>query len=315
MIIYRKIPRKVIAIFYVVAVAVFLYLYLKGTDFSQLKTITINWWYIVIASFWALLFRYSMVYIWRVILRSLGTNKLPGFGIMAEVFAKAWISRYIPGTVTWIAGKIYMASQFGISKSRLAVSSLLEGGMQVVAAVVVSLLLIGFNPHINTIPLYVRILTVVISIISLFILLPPVFNRILHFAHVSIKKQPPSDELRINGSAVIKSFLWFVVGTFLNGTACYFLAIAVTGSGSTSLYFYIVGAFGLAGAIGMATPLLPSGLGVRDGVLLVLLGAVMPKDIALAITVLSRLWQVAVDGIFLGCTVAYSRITGEEIRT
>ncbi len=310
---YRKIPRRVISSLFLAAVLIFLVLYLKGTDFSQLKHLQVNWWYVAVGSLWALAFRYLLIYIWRVILRSLGTETLPGYAIMAEVFAKAWISRYIPGTVTWIAGKVYMASQFGISKSRLAVSSLLEGGMQVVAAVTISLLLIGFNPHISSIPLYVRVLTVVVSVVSLFVLLPPIFNRLLHVAHVTIKKQSPSDELRINGKAVIRSFLLFAFGTILNGAASYFIVIAIWPHGSTSLFFYLVGAFNLAGAIGMATPFLPSGIGVRDGVLLLLLGAVMPKEVALAITVFSRLWQVAVDAVFLGITVFVSRMKGNRI--
>lgn len=314
---YRKIPRQVISTTFLAAVIIFLVLYLKDTNFSQLRSLQVNWWDIVIGSLWALLFRYEMVFIWRVILRALGAPSLPGYGLMAEVFAKAWISRYIPGTVTWIAGKVYMAAQFGISKSRLAVSSLLEGGMQIVAAVVVSLLLIGFNPHLSTIPLAARIAVVIVSLLSLFVLLPPVFNRLLHVAHVTIKKQRPSDELRINGRAVIRSFLLFTVGTFLNGTANYFVVLGLSGHGSLSLYFYLVGAFGLAGAVGMATPFLPSGIGVRDGVLLLLLAAVMPKDVALAITVFSRLWQVAVDLIFLGIAVLVGRLTGsgERIQT
>jgi hypothetical protein len=249
-----------------------------------------------------------MVLIWRVILRALGSEKLPSYALMTDVFAKAWISRYIPGTVTWIAGKVYMAASYGISKSRLAVSSLLEGGMQIVAAVVISLLLIGFNPHLSTIPLVVRLLVVLVSIACLFVLFPPVFNRLLHIAHVAIRKQKPSDELRINGSAVIRSFLLFAVGTFINGTANYYIVAAISQHQSLSLYFYFVGAFGIAGAIGMAVPFLPSGLGIRDGVLLVLLTAVMPKDIALAVTVFTRLWQVGVDVLFLGAAVFFRRL-------
>jgi glycosyltransferase 2 family protein len=307
---YHSIPRRFITFGFLSAVIIFLVIYLKGTDFSQLKSLSINWWYIFIGSLWAFAFRHWMVFIWRVILRSLGTQKLPGYNLMAEVYAKAWISRYIPGTVTWIAGKVYMASQFGISKSRLAVSSLLEGGMQVVATVVVSLLLIGFNPHLTIVPLYVRIITIIISLLSLLVLFPPIFNRLLKYTHVAVKKRPPSDELYINMSAVFWSFMLFIIGAFINGIASYFIVVAITGQSSVSLLFYIIGAFNLAGAIGMATPFLPSGIGVRDGILLLLLAAVMPKDIALAITVFSRLWQVAMDSIFLGFTLLVNRMLG-----
>lgn len=296
---YKKIPRQIISLSFLVIIIFFLVLYLKGTDFSQLRHLRINWWLAIVASAWALLFRYWAVFIWRVILRALGSPTLPSFRLMTYIFAKAWMARYIPGTVTWIAGKVYMAASYGISKSRLAVSSMLEGGMQVVASTVVSLLLIGFSSHVESIPVAVRIVVVLVSLACLSILFPPVFNRLLHKAHVVIKKQKPGVELRINGQAVIRSFLLFAIGTFINGTACFFLVMALDAHIALSLYFYIVGAFGLAGAIGIAVPFLPSGIGVRDGVLLVLLGAVMPKDLALAITVFSRLWQVAIDGLFL----------------
>ena len=294
------------------AIVAFLVLYLKGTDWSQLRHLRINWWMVGIGSLFALAFRYWMVVIWRVILRALGNRDLPGFNIMAYIYAKAWITRYIPGTVTWIVGKVYMAASYGISKSRLAVSSLLEGGMQVVALTVVSLFILGFSPRLHSIPTVVRIAVVAVSILSLLVLYPPIFNRLLHMAHVALKKQKPNEELRINGQAVVRSFLLFAIGVFITGTANYFVVLALAPHTDHSFYFYLVGAFGIAGAIGIATPFVPSGLGVRDGVILLLLAAIMPKEIAVAITVFTRLWQVAMDALFLGIAIAVHKFVVPE---
>src|SRR5665213_1565043 len=148
---YKRIPRQLIIIIFIAAIVLFLVVYLKGTDFSQLRHLRVNWWLVIVGSVWALLFRYWAVFIWRVILRALGSLTLPSFRLMSYVFAKAWMARYIPGTITWVAGRVYMAANYGISKSRLVVSSLLEGGMQVIASIVVSLLLIGFSPHLHNI--------------------------------------------------------------------------------------------------------------------------------------------------------------------
>jgi uncharacterized membrane protein YbhN (UPF0104 family) len=74
--------------------------------------------------------------------------------------------------------------------------------------------------------------------------------------------------------------------------------MAVDSGIAPGLYVYCVGAYNLAGALGMATPILPSGIGVRDGVLLLLLTFVLPSEIAVALTVLSRLWSVIVDLLF-----------------
>lgn len=305
-----KIPRRAISITFLIIILVFLALYLKSIDFHRLSQLHFEWSWLVLGSIIAVLYRFMAVYIWRVILRCLGTEKLPPFAVMSDVFAKAWMARYIPGTVTWVAGRIWLASAYGISKSRLTVSSLLEGGMQIVAGIVIAVPMIGFSHEAASISGGIKVLSVAISVACLLALMPPVFNRIMQLAYRALKRQKPKEghELHVNGRAVWRSFLWFVLASFIAGAANFFVARAVDQQLGSSLFFYLVGAFSLAGAIGIATPFLPSGIGVRDGVILVLLGLIMPKDIALAITVLSRLWGVAVDAIFFAAATAWHRM-------
>lgn len=308
---YKKTPSQLIGGLLFAIVVIFLVLYLRSTDFSNLEQVRINWYWMFWASLVALAFRYQMVFIWRVILRALGSPHLPPFTVMSDIYAKSWLARYIPGTVTWIAGKVVMAANQGISKSRLVVSSLLEAGMQVTAAVVVSLILIGFSPHIGHIPVIIRVIVILMSLAFLTLLSPPVFNRLLRLGHSFTKRELPS-ELRINRQAMLRSFSLFVLGTFLNGASCFLLIHALVPNLPANLFLYIVGSFGLAGAIGMATPFLPSGIGVRDGALLVLLAAVFPRDIALAITVVSRIWQVAVDVLFFAVAWVFQRASSRS---
>ncbi|HVX24453.1 MAG TPA: lysylphosphatidylglycerol synthase domain-containing protein [Candidatus Saccharimonadales bacterium] len=297
--------RRLIGPVFLLAILAFLTLYLKNINYHKLAHLNLNWWWLLLASVLALVARYLSVFIWRVILHSLGSQKLPEYPLMSYVFAKAWMARYIPGTITWVAGRIYMASHYGISKSRLTVSSLLEGGMQVVAGIVISLLLIGLGGHVNAIDTGVKVFAVIAALLCLLALVPPVFNRLLHTAHLVIKRQRPSDELRVNGQAVWRSFLLFCVSSILAGTANFLLAKAVLPHLGAHLYLYLVGTFGLAGAIGIATPFLPSGIGVRDGIQLVLLSLVVSKESALVITVLSRLWSVLVDVLFFAVAAGF----------
>lgn len=303
----QKIPRRVISVIFVVAILLFLFFYIKSIDFHRLSHLHFTWWWLILGSIIALLYRFMAVYIWRVILRSLGTKTLPPFSVMSDVFAKAWMARYIPGTVTWVAGRIYLASTYGISKSRLTVSSLLEGGMQIVAGIVIALPMIGFDSHARHLSFGLKLLVLVISLGCLLALMPPIFNRLLHVAHVVVKREKPGHELRVNGKAVIRSFLLFALASVITGAASFCVARSIDPKLNYNLFFYLVGSFSLAGALGIATPFLPSGIGVRDGVLLVLLSFVMPKELALAITVLSRLWSVAVDAAFFGVATAWFR--------
>jgi len=308
---YRRIPKRVTSVLFIIAVVVFLVLYLKDTDFGRLRHLHIDWWLLLAASAWTLAFRYWMVLIWRVILRALGSEHLPPFRVMSYVYAKAWLSRYIPGTVTWIAARIYMASSYGISKSRLMVSSLLEGAMQVAASTIVSMIILGLNPHFDLVPLVAKVLVVIVSIISLVVLFPPIFNRLMYIAFSVFKRQPNRD-LHINGKAVGWSFVLFAIGTFINGTGAFLLILSIDPTTSLATYLYIIGAFGISGAIGIAVPFLPSGLGVRDGILLVLLAAIMPKEVALVVTVFSRLWLMAIDVLFLGAAAGVKHLKADD---
>lgn len=294
---------------FLILILIFLALYLKDIDYSAFQDLSFSWPLIVLATIVSLLFRYWGVVIWRFILHDLGAKNLPSFTVLSDVYAKSWMGRYIPGTVTWIASKVYMASRHGISKSRLTVSSVLEGGMQIVASMSISLLILGLDRRLDVISTELKVAMVVLAIVSLLVLLPPVLNRMLRLVFQTIRRKAAYSELQTNFRATFRSYLLYVIGSLIMGVAYYLLVISIYPSISVQEFWYIVGTFTLAGAVGMATPFVPSGIGVRDGVQLVLLSLIMPKEIALAITVFSRLWSVAVDMIFYFATTTLRRLT------
>lgn len=290
------------------AAAAFLILYLSSIDYSSLSRLSLNWRLLFTSSLVAMAFRYWGVIVWRVILMELGTTTLPGFNAMAAVYAKAWMGRYIPGKVAWIVGKVYLAAAFGISKSRLAVSSLLEGGMQIVAILAVALLLLGMDTRLDVIPRLPKLLLLAGGACCLVALHPAVFNRLVRRTYTLVRREEPGPELTINNRAAFKSFVLYSIGAIISGSSFYLLATAVDPAIEPDMYLYFVGAYTLAGAIGMATPLLPSGIGVRDGVLLGLLTIALPAEIAVALTVLSRLWSAVIDVLFYAVAAIAPRL-------
>ncbi|MDB5170197.1 MAG: hypothetical protein JWN82_593 [Candidatus Saccharibacteria bacterium] len=298
----KRTPRWVFSLLFFGLIAAFLVLYLQSIDWEKIGALSINWWRIGIASITGLSFLYLGAFIWRAILRALGATDLPSYGTTTDVYARAWMGRYIPGTVTWIAGKVYLASGWGISKSRLAVASLLEGGSQVAAMTFVSFLLLGFDTRLDVLSSAAQLALIGLGLLVLIILIPQVFNHAMHLAFKTLRRGAASEELRINGAAVRRAFSLYVVGTFLMGSACFFVIWSVVPGLHLYDIWFVVGTFGLATVAGMAAPFAPSGLGIRDGVQLVLLTAIMPKELALAATVLVRLWSVCLDLLFLGLT-------------
>lgn len=298
----KRVPRWIWSALFFTLIAIFLLAYLRTIDTDKLRKLQINWVMLGIGTVVELGFLYLGAFIWRVILRALGATKLPHYHTTTDVYARAWMGRYIPGTVTWIAGKVYMASTWGISKSRLAVASLLEGGSQVLAITFVSFIVLGFDPRLRVLSVAARLSLVGLGLLVLIVLIPRVFNGFIRFAYTFVKRREAPSELHINGPAVVRSFSFYCIGGVLSGAASFFVIKSIDPTLALHNITFVIGAFGLAGVAGMAAPFAPSGLGIRDGLQLALLTAILPKETALAATILIRLWSVAVDFIFLGLT-------------
>src|SRR5690348_13465250 len=104
---FRKAANRVIPVVFYALLLIFLALYLRSIDFSQLAHLQLNWWYLGLASVLALTKNFVGTFTWFVILRSLGARDLHLQRPLVYVYAKAWLGRYIPGTAPWILGKIY----------------------------------------------------------------------------------------------------------------------------------------------------------------------------------------------------------------
>lgn len=311
MLLKSSVPRKLVKSAFIVLIVLFFVFYLRNIDYAVFSTIEWHWTPLLMASAISLAFRYWGILIWRVVLVSLGATVLPSFPTLAVIYGRAWMARYIPGTFAWVGGKIWMAHQHGISKSRLAASSLLEAGTQIVATMVVALAILSLDSRTDVFTWQTRLMMVLIALAMALLLYPRCFNAVMHRV-CRLKGTETFFELEVNGRAVLRSFALYVMGALIAGSGYYFLAISLSSDITPDMYWFIVGALSLAGALGMAAIFVPSGLGVREGVQLVLLSLIVPREIALVITVASRLWSAAVDVIFYVSTEILGRLVAKK---
>lgn len=289
-------------------IAIFLIRYLRTLDYDRIRDLSISYKWAIVATAVSLAFRYWGVFIWRVILSTLGAVDLPRFTILALVYAKAWLGRYVPGTVTWIAGKVFLASSHGISRRRLLVASVLEGAMHVIAILAISLVFLGIDERLDVVPTPARLTLLALGLALSVVLIPRVFNRLtVLMLRVTRRENLAPGDLTINGRTVANAFGLYGIGYFISGASHFFWARAIYPLGFDD-FFFTVAAFNIAGAIGILSIVTPSGLGVREGVLLVLLPVIMPKEAALVLTASSRLWSVVVDLLFVAIAQSFERI-------
>ncbi|MDQ1556142.1 MAG: glycosyltransferase 2 family protein [Actinomycetota bacterium] len=304
--------RRAIPIALYVVLAVVLYLYLRDVHWGEIAAIQFNWGWLAIGTVVSLLSRYWMVLIWLVLLRSLGAGKFDNIPELALVYAKSWLGRYIPGTAPWILGKIYFASKRGLSKGKLAVSSFLEAGLQIITLLLVGIVMLLIDPRTNVVAGWLRWAMIAALLVGVVALLPPVFNAMARFGYRLIRKKELDRADLPSWPTIIRGTLLYLVGAGFSGLSMFFVALAVDPSLSWDNLAFIIGAANLATAVSMIAIFAPGGVGVRETILITLLGIVMGKALATASSIVLRLWSIVIDFAFFGIAflhaVIYNRV-------
>jgi glycosyltransferase 2 family protein len=286
--------------FYGLLVA-FLVIYLQRLDWSRLEGIEIAWQYVAVATGLALVLRYWGAYIWFVLLKSLGASGLRAQTFqLLYVYAKSWLGRYIPGTAPWIIGKIYFASRLGVSKNKLAVSSLLEGALQIVVTLAIAFAILIFDSRLDVIDTIFKLIMAAVLLGCVVAMIPWVFNRIIAVAYRIFKRKAFPTEHMASSSTILKGAGLYVIGALVGGLSFFFIAKAAYVPLAYTDLLFVLGVSNLANATSMLAVFAPSGIGVREGIQVLLLSLIMPVEFALLIAVVTRLWSVTVDFLFFG---------------
>ncbi|MGB2695850.1 MAG: lysylphosphatidylglycerol synthase domain-containing protein [Dehalococcoidia bacterium] len=233
--------------------------------------------------------------LWRTVVCRLDTIRPPMID-SASVFCASWVGRYIPSGLPYVAGKFVMGMRIGHSKPALAASLLYENvllvSVAVISASIVIPLALGGE---GAVLLYVG--AGLGAVAALAVLAPPVLQRIVSCAARLANKPPIAREYFLSGRGIAMAAAIAAVGVLFNGAAFAFVLGAFTHLDARE-WLASAAIFNLAGAIGVAVLPVPSGLGVREAILIGLLQLFVPIEVAAASAVLMRLGGIAVDVLF-----------------
>ncbi len=290
--------RKILSLVFYILVVGFLVAFATTLDLTAIFSFEIDWFLIALASLVAIAARFIFALIWRVLLSGMGAEidqKLSAE--LLAVYAKAWLGRYLPVSAGWVIGKIYFASNLGITKTKLAVSSLMEAMQQLVIVMSLASLLLLFDPTIAELAGGYQVLLVIVSIIGLISIAPKVFNSVVSFTHKIIRKKAINTDELLDSKTVLKTSGLFFITSILNALSLLLVAVSFDVD-LVSNGFLILGISALASALSILVVIAPAGLGVREGVLIIGLSLIVSGELALAITVMMRLMSIIWDLIF-----------------
>jgi len=210
---------------------------------------------------------------WWRLLRHLGAwGTAPG---SIRIYGISQLAKYAPGNIFHLAGRQALGMAAGLPAGVLVKSAIWELGLIAVTAslfgwLIVPLVSPGFP-----------------ETASLFLLLGSVA-----FVGVLLRRKV--------GSQTAWAFLWQILFLFISGALFVALLTVIAGDEGGLVFHWlsVAGAYTVAWLAGLVTPGAPAGVGVREMVLVLLLGSRVPETDLLMAVLLGRLVTVIGDLLF-----------------
>lgn len=232
---------------------------------------------------------------WRVLLADLGARL--HVADAAGVFFVGQLGKYVPGSVWSVVMQAEMAAKLRVPRRRTAVAGLLLLGMSGLTAALVGIpglpLLLARGGHNVWWPLVG--LCVAAGLVALS---PPVLNRLIALGLRTLRREPL--EQGLTAPAIALATTYSVLSWTFLGSGCWVLAQPLASDGHSAGRVFVVAVFGyvMAAVVGMISFFLPAGVGVRDGVFLVMLSGLMSPAAATAVVVVFRFVTILADVVF-----------------
>lgn len=237
---------------------------------------------------------------WRGMLRALGES-LPARPARA-IYGKALVARYVPTGVLSLVGRVVLAERHGVGKRATFASVVYELGCSLAAAIAVGSYFVVTLPPLEDVPARYAVLAVVP--IALAALHPRVFRPLSDLALRKLGREPLE---RVMPFSKVLAFIGlYIVMWLLVGVGLFAFAAALHPAEVADLP-YIAASYSVTFAVAVVAFVVPAGLGTREAVLAAALDVVLPGSVAIAIAVAFRLFQTAVELLWVGAVVAIAR--------
>lgn len=268
-----------------------------------------------IPSFLFLLFYWAgLVVPWRILLREF-TGQAISFRAVFLLCHLSNVTRYLPGRVWGVVRLLTLSERFGLQKSAVAGSLPLHVGFQTLVGGLSAMPLL-FSPSLHQtvrhliswelVPIQTLLIVFCGSVIVVGGLL---LHPRVRVAVTSVVKQVCLI-VRQGGEALRACWLKMLVGHFLlwlcQGVAFFFFVNSLVPVPFSQVHL-MLGCYAFAWLIGFLTVLTPGGLGVREGLLTLLISPYMSAFQATRVALLCRVWMLTAELVLAGSAFFLTR--------
>jgi uncharacterized membrane protein YbhN (UPF0104 family) len=238
---------------------------------------------LLVLSFCALIL-YFMLYSksWQAIMQALGAPI--AFSQSIWMIATTQIGKYLPGKVWYIVGRVYVGRKADLEGKKLTLSMVLELGLVYITGGIIFAFATLIAGDYETTWL---IISVILTIAAIIVLHPRILGRVSNFFLRIMKK--PEIQITLTYRQISQISLYFF-GIWIAQIVGFYLLISAVYPVPFFSVFKVASAYALAWISGSVAVFAPAGLGVREGMMTLLLSSILPTPLAIAISFVARIW-------------------------
>ena len=269
--------------------------------FFLVRTLILNWQKVKEYNFqiniYYLLFSFLIFFlgafldsqVWRFLLLK-SKAFLPKFKTFKIHFSSRF-GAYVPGKIWFLLIRSRLCKDEGVTQKDVIVSSLLENGISMIAPSILSLVFVG-DYFLGK--QYLPIMIIAIIIGGIFFLRPNFFYSILNFGLKKFKKETIPQDAQLKSTTLLLALLFNGLIWLIYGLSFFFFVKAIAPIPSNSA-MHLIGAYIVSATVGAWAFFTPYGLGVREATQSYFLSYLIPLEVSILLSFLTRIWMILND--------------------
>lgn len=219
---------------------------------------------------------------WRSIIHEFGQNV--GFRKAFWIMSSSQMAKYVPGGIWFALGRVYLGRTEKLKGEIIALSVVIETGLTFLVGILLFFIALGLSNR----DIIVNFLFIIpIFFVFLIALYPPVLNKLMNIGLKFLKR--PAINLKISYIHLLKLSVFFLGLWVAQIIGYYFLINSIMPIPFYQI-FSLAAAYTLSWMAGFIVVIAPGGLGVREGMMSILLSPILPAPLAIAISFIARVW-------------------------
>jgi glycosyltransferase 2 family protein len=198
---------------------------------------------------------------------------------------------YVPGKIWFLLIRSRLCKNENVAQQDIVASSLLELGIGMIAPSIISLIFMG-DYFLGK--RYLPIMIAAIIIGGIIFIRPKIFYGILNFGLKKFKRETIPQEARLNSQTILLALIFNSLVWLIYGTSFYFFIRAVAPIPPSSA-FNLIGTYIVSATAGAWAFFTPYGLGVRETTQSYFLSHLIPLEISILLSFLTRIWMILND--------------------